>query len=442
MWHFCCFRFAFLWEMMTVMISGLLMYTILSDYLAPILVLEVSVMFALVYHIGGSWSQCTLKDIFNIPLPPKSPFLSVIRSSTTMATSIAIIAVDFHIFPRRFAKTETYGAGVMDAGVALYILCHSTVSREAKHPPGDYWTCPSFKTYLRSILTCLKKIIPYIVLWMIRLISIKSTDYQEHISEYGVHWNFFMTLAVVKLMATVLAPLVNIIPHRMSNGIVAIAIGILYQYLLSSWGLREYILYGPDGTYSRDTLISANREGIFSCFGYLSIYFIGVEFGRLFFKSKLLRDYMWLLLYVIILTVTFIGATSMSSIVLEPVSRRLANLTYILWMTSQWCVILIVPLAVDIVVLAYTHINPSSVPISPLYQPLSSQASPFMCLVSAIDYNQFVFFLLANLSTGIINFSIDTLSVGTILSLFILCLHCTCLSIISLILMKLNIKLL
>ena len=42
----------------------------------------------------------------------------------------------------------------------------------------------------------------------------------------------------------------------------------------------EYVVYGPNGDYSRDTFISANREGIFSCAGFLAIYYFGVETGR------------------------------------------------------------------------------------------------------------------------------------------------------------------
>ena len=109
----------------------------------------------------------------------------------------------------------------------------------------------------------------------------------------------------------------------------------------------------------------------------------------------------------------------------------------------------------DLVVLFLIKIRKPLIPPSPYYNTAvmsssssssSSSSTPTthssnICLVSAIDYNQFTFFLLANLSTGLVNMSVDTIYTGPVMSLIILGGHLVFLSIISILLHKFKIKL-
>jgi hypothetical protein len=47
------------------------------------------------------------------------------RTSVVIITSIAILAVDFVIFPTKNGKTDCFGFGLMDVGVGYFIMCHS-----------------------------------------------------------------------------------------------------------------------------------------------------------------------------------------------------------------------------------------------------------------------------------------------------------------------------
>jgi len=78
-------------------------------------------------------------------------------------------------------------------GVGAFIVSNAIVSPEARNvgkASGGWWS---------SVFKSIRSSSPLLVLGLARFLAVKSTDYQEHVSEYGVHWNFFITLFVVRV---------------------------------------------------------------------------------------------------------------------------------------------------------------------------------------------------------------------------------------------------
>lgn len=119
--------------------------------------------------------------------------ISTIRLWLYLLTCVSILAVDFNVFPRRFAKTETYGVSVMDLGVGFYMVCHAI-----KVIRNDQSQSVSFNV-TGELMREMKSCSILLMFGLGRIFSLKSTDYVEHVSEYGVHWNFLFTIVAVRV---------------------------------------------------------------------------------------------------------------------------------------------------------------------------------------------------------------------------------------------------
>ena len=107
-----------------------------------------------------------------------------------------------------------------------------------------------------------KRILPLIVLGLARLITVKASGYPEHVTEYGVHWNAFFTLAVVDLCDGLGCYL------KLGPGGCLGAAGALM--VVSRVGIdAAYVLSDAP----RDSLFAANREGLASAPGYAALFF-------------------------------------------------------------------------------------------------------------------------------------------------------------------------
>ncbi|KAL3701363.1 hypothetical protein R1sor_019385 [Riccia sorocarpa] len=319
------------------------------------------------------------------PLPRKTSFLSSFRFSMMLVTVISILAVDFKVFPRRFAKTETYGTGLMDVGVGSFVVANGLVSRQARNlPPSKYGGA-------------LRNTSPLLVIGFARLILTKGVDYQEHVAEYGVHWNFFFTLAGVTLLTSIIH-----VPAAYCGSLAVLILGG-YQASLS-YGLNKYLLSSERGP----GLISLNKEGIYSTLGYWSLYLISVRLGSyLLYLSERLRRQdastdsrikgattWWIVMDIWLLDAIFWLLAVFVDEFIERVSRRTCNMAYVLFVLAQ------------------------NLEVTAIFLTAESLLPPrLMPLLQIFDDNMLGTFLWANLLTGLVNMSMQTIFAPTLVAM-------------------------
>lgn len=298
----------------------------------------------------------------------------------------------------------------MDVGVGLFIFSNGIIVK----PSASAF---SKKKFQKLLVGCL----PLFILGFSRLVLTKEINYQEHVTEYGVHWNFFITLAVTKILGTVIEGFM-----KTADQIKYAALGIMVVHeTILQLGLSNYIM---DDSVARDNLINANREGIFSAPGYVSLYLASIYIGTLLKsdgqellkvkdvihktgKMVILSLCCWKMIYV---------CNGMFG-----VSRRSANMGYNFWVLAIGCSMVTLFMLTEIYIYYANFNRPSwqtqmeSNNKSQLDEP--EFHVPYVPLIlQAINYNGLAFFLIANLFTGIVNVCFQTMLLGTPASLVII----------------------
>lgn len=377
-----------------------------------------------VYHSPNNNKSKKKNQKSNPPCPDaityclqKQPYITAYRSHMLILTCLAIIAVDFPIFPRRFAKVETWGTSLMDLGVGSFVFSNGLVS--ARSLLKSTRRIPFYKRVLSALRSCHT----LLILGLLRLYFVKNLEYQEHVTEYGVHWNFFMTLSLLPIVLVIIDPIAEYIPRSM----IAVFISGIYEwFLVKDDTLVNYLIMSP-----RDTLINANREGIASFIGYCAIFVWGQStgfylLGNVPTKNNLYKPSIiplknknnknigiWDKLttvtpvkgLLIWFSIIFLAAEIVINLHPMGISRRFANLPYTLWIVSFNVGYLTIYCVIDKV------FNESD----------GKDSKTSICL-EAMNTNGLILFLLANVTTGLINMSVstidmpDTLAITTLLA--------------------------
>lgn len=369
---------------------------------------------------------------------PVHPFLTIYRAAMMIVTCVSILAVDFRVFPRRFAKVENWGASLMDLGVGSFVFSGGVVSARSVLKSRNSRSPASSSP--RRLMASIRHSIPLLVLGLIRLYSVKGLDYAEHVTEYGVHWNFFFTIGLLPPFVEIFDALAVLIP---SYEALSLGVAVLYQVALESTDLKAFILTSPRGP----GLLAKNREGVFSFLGYLAIFLAGRAMGIRIIprgtsaskssqqarKSVLVslgaQALSWTVLFI------FNSTYAMGYGANIPISRRLANMPYVLWVSAFNNAQLLLFCLIE------TAFFPSVHRASGTAGEAERTSFATSRIMSAFNRNGLAIFLVANLLTGAVNLAVHTLDAITLQAMGLLIGYAAILTGVALGLDQANIKL-
>lgn len=322
----------------------------------------------------------------------KLRFIAEYRAVVMLTTCIVILAVDFpSVFPRAHAKTEEYGFSLMDLGTGCIVCASAICSRAARgmaeqgHRSG---------ALLRKLLS----LWPLLAVGFVRLVVLQGIDYHVPTSEYGVHWNFFFTIAVVATVSTAMdwGPKAS----AAAGGALLFA----YQLYLSVGGGAEYILHAP-----RRGLFSANREGILGCLGYLGIHWLSVGLGSLCTPPCSTQDAHALPRRLLLLAALGVGVAQVLDVWGMRASHRMCNLPYAALVLGVDALVLGLLAALD------------------LYWPWPRRPMPHV--YGGVQDSMLAAFMAANLLTGAVNVTMQPLLMPAWAALLVLAGHSFALSV-------------
>ena len=229
----------------------------------------------------------------------RSTVIDYLRFSLSVVVAIAIYAVDFSIFEKRFEKTEFFGISLMDIGVGSFIYNAGVMS------------------YKKNSMKYLKSCPTLIGLGFVRYFVVKAFNIDVNPREYGLHLNFYFLLAFVHIVYCLI--------NSKHNFLIGLCIITSYEFVLKLTNFG-YIILSDD----RRNLIEMNKEGLVAIIPYLTIFLTSREIGRICFSDDKLTKKMLKTLTLTVLFGSFYMLFSLSS---EP-SRRIGNGAFAFWVLT------------------------------------------------------------------------------------------------------------
>jgi len=279
----------------------------------------------------------------------------------------------------------------MDIGVGCYVCSNALL-----------FSIPNTRNISKNALKVFKQVLPLLVLGIGRTYFVTKADYHHYVFEYGVHWNFFLILAFLKVINLFILPFFS---TCCLSGIATILV-IIYEFALN-FGLANWIM----GDAPRDTLFTANREGILSLIGYEAIFLYSLSMKSwlsVFMNKNHLINNMFLLIITASLSIALFFLTFTISFVFG-LSRRLANAGYVYWILSISSYLLFMSIMIENFISVLLHKTGQM-----------GEFNRLSLIIDSINNNLLLFFLIANVVTGIINMCLYTLVMNTVSSLIIL----------------------
>lgn len=335
------------------------------------------------------WSTNGTFETVQIYLDDRPISITFLRSAVNLITSCVILACDFKIFPSAFRKSRSYGVGLMDTGIGLFVFNMGMVSKPVKDKKA--WK------------HCLTQVGMLLVIGIVRTVVIRLINYHQDEREYGRDLNAFITLGMTKLIGGILS---SVCPSGIPTLISGLIIAVIHECILQS-GLGRYCI---SEKVPRISLLEANREGIVSINGFVSLYLISGFIGSIMCKSQYfdLERFKFMLLRLSaisivawIFTFTFIYTTK--------ISRRIANAGYISWIVSLGTTTLMISSIVFDVILKVIHNHSRCLPV----------------IFNIVNYNCLVYFLVSNVLTGFVNIFLNPDKRSTAESICILTVYMT-----------------